>query len=654
MRFVRYATVVSADMTDTVGDFEYDVFVSYNRKDASFVEFLIGQFERFSLRCFRDTTGLALFDKLDASLKSAIGKSRYLIAIISPSYLQSYWCLFEAIEAIQGQDREQRFLPLVLRYRPEDQRLDETFVLEALQGLDKQINDFETTLLKAKAFELSPKLDKLQFVRGRLPGVFRQLYERIFPEFELWDDRSVRRTLAQLIRRLAPESDVERIDSVPLTFDRLAATPIVVPRLRTLPSLVWKARVGHQTWKNWPLVVGNDVFVGSAGANYNSPDGEDGIYCLDAEIGAVKWFAATPADANRLVISKGVAITGCDDGTVMAVSARDGSFQWSRRLESGIVGGPIKLSADIGMSKGWSGGREQKTTDPVLVITYDGTVCCLDLGSGDEICRLELERKVIATPLVRKDGYRIQLAIPAIDGSLSFLEYNPFGQELKLVRLVTLRYADEYAKDGHTSVASLCAQPVFADGLILQGLVRQTSYPDPALIALDAASGQQRWASTDPDQKGGGFGNLRSAPVVVDGQVIIAPAYTSGLCAIDIDSGKWLWSVDLGQKMFEQWSSPVMHGQTVYIGRHDGFLHKVDVRRRRREWSMFLGSGAQAGLTIDRDQVLPEFDAQAAWVAAGSASILATPVIDRGRLYVGTDEGILYCLANLGNEDGSS
>jgi hypothetical protein len=68
--------------------------------------------EKTGLTCFQDTTGLKIFDKLDASLKAAISRSRWLAAIISPSYLQSYWCLFEALEAIQGQDLEQHFVPM--------------------------------------------------------------------------------------------------------------------------------------------------------------------------------------------------------------------------------------------------------------------------------------------------------------------------------------------------------------------------------------------------------------------------------------------------------------------------------------------------------------------------------------------------------------
>ena len=59
-----------------------------------------------------------------------------------------------------------------------------------------------------------------------------------------------------------------------------AATPSVIPRLKELPSLLWKAHVGCQAWKNSPLAVGNQVLVGSAGSKWNEPDSEDGVYSL--------------------------------------------------------------------------------------------------------------------------------------------------------------------------------------------------------------------------------------------------------------------------------------------------------------------------------------------------------------------------------------
>jgi outer membrane protein assembly factor BamB len=621
-----------------------EVFISYNRDDKSFVDFLVRALEGAGVSVFQDVTGLQVFDKLDASLKAAIARSRWLVAVISPGYLRSYWCLFEAIEAIQGQDLEQRFMPIVLRYSANDQTLDEDFVLKALRDLDEQMSVFETQIVRMKAFELSAKLDKLRYVRTNLPGVFRHMHERIFPEFTLWDDRSIRTTLKQVLQRLAPANTF--VHALELSFERHDATPVVIPKLKPLPSVLWAVRVGCQTRTNSPLVVGNAVYVGSAGSRWNQPDEQDGIYCLDAETGAQKWFAPAPADTNQLMMSKGRVVTGCDDGTVIAVSAAAGTKAWWTTLDSGIVGGPIKLSANIGTSTGYAKSDDRR--DPFVVVTHSGGVYLLDLATGAVLQHLSLGRTVSGDAALGAAGYKDVLWIPCTGGTLIAVEYDNIYVSIAVRGETVLQYADRFSSAGQ-SIAGLSARPLPAGDRIVQGIVRRTYYDAPPLVAVDAQTGQIRWTARLGDRKDS-FGNLRSTPVVVGGEVVFSTAYSAGLGAVSLDDGTLQWTVDLSQPMFEQWSGPIARGHAVYLGRHDGYLHKVDVRARQREWSLFIGHHANAGSAVSAEQALPEFDARSSWVVGGATPILATPTIDRGRLYVGTFEGYLYCIVNLGND----
>ena len=66
---------------------------------------------------------------------------------------------------------------------------------------------------------------------------------------------------------------------------------------------------------------------------------------------------------------------------------------------------------------------------------------------------------------------------------------------------------------------------------------------------------------------------------------------------------------------------------------------------------MYLGEHAQAGAAMPGSQAPPEFSDSSAWAAGSSSPILATPTLDPGRLYVGTHEGWLYCISNLGTDD---
>ena len=321
---------------------QYDVFISYNRTDERFVEYLEEILRLAPLRVFRDVTGLGVYDKLDAALKTAIANSRWLMAIISSSYLQSYWCLFEALEAIQGQDVDLRFLPIVLRYSPDDQSFDEEFVFNALADLREQMHVLEAQIVSSRAFSMSTKLDKLAFVQNHLPKIFVQMQERVYPQFQMWDEKTVRSNMRDLVRYLAPTARVD-INAVPFSpGEPRQATPVVTPRLSQLPILIWKAEVGCQAWRNTPVVVGNDVIVPSSGRIWNQPDDRDGIVCLHAETGNARWFAAAPADSNCLLVSKGLAITGCDDGTLLAIRLSDGQRQWELSLGAAVIGGPLR------------------------------------------------------------------------------------------------------------------------------------------------------------------------------------------------------------------------------------------------------------------------------------------------------------------------
>jgi pyrimidine deaminase RibD-like protein/outer membrane protein assembly factor BamB len=451
---------------------------------------------------------------------------------------------------------------------------------------------------------------------------------------------------------LFPHELIKELEELNRHFTRShsgAATPSVIPRLKELPSLLWKARVGCQAWKNSPLAVGNQVLVGSAGSKWNEPDPEDGVYSLDAQSGAVNWFARTPADANRVMLSKGVVVTGCDDGSVVAISARDGSQIWQTQLDSGIVGGPIKLSANIWRAKARLPAYAEENADPLLVVTYGGHLYLLDLSTGRRLQEVDIGHKVVGEPLLFQLRNSHMLAVPTVDGVLVFLEYHDIFITLAKVPEVALRYPNKFDPCGY-STPVLASQPAWSDGLVLQGIVRNTYYPEAPIIAIDAQTKEVRWIGANPVGRGGGVGNLRGAPLVLGREVIFVSAYSKHMFALSVDDGRLLWMVDLGQGMFEQWCGPIAGNESIYIGRHDGYLHRVDTRGHRRDWSMFLGNERHAGTVISGNQRLPEFDAAPSWRSGASWPILGTPTLDQGRLYVGTQEGYLYCVANLGEE----
>jgi outer membrane protein assembly factor BamB len=238
--------------------------------------------------------------------------------------------------------------------------------------------------------------------------------------------------------------------------------------------------------------------------------------------------------------------------------------------------------------------------------------------------------------------------VPSADGRVHLISYSDI--EIAFGNARELAIAPHDLGEDASATVELAAQPCLAGSLILQGLVRDTYYDDPPLVAIDSRTMSLQWIARAPPDPGG-FGNLRGAPAVVGQEAILAPAYAAGLCAVSLQTGQMSWNLDLSQQMFEQWSAPVAMGKSILIGRHDGYLHKVSCERRRREWSMYLGEHGQAGAAMPGSQAPPEFSDSSAWAAGSSSPILATPTLDRGRLYVGTHEGWLYCISNLGGDD---
>ena len=100
----------------------------------------------------------------------------------------------------------------------------------------------------------------------------------------------------------------------------------------------------------------------------------------------------------------------------------------------------------------------------------------------------------------------------------------------------------------------------------------------------------------------------------------------------------------MGRPMFQHWSSPVVSGEAVFVGKHDGFLHKLDASSGERCWSLYLGRLDGAGLVIESDQSVPGEGADPAWESARSFPIFATPAVSRGRVALGTEEGVFYLI----------
>lgn len=409
------------------------------------------------------------------------------------------------------------------------------------------------------------------------------------------------------------------------------ATPAAVAR--SGPVITHSIFVGRQGWRNNPLIVGNRVFVGSAGRVRGEADALDGVRSFDLESGKQMWFVHTASDFNDLTYIKGLVIGGTENGEVLGVGARSGKTYWTRTVSGTVLARPVRVPAGV------------------AIATSSGELSVLALKDG-------------ATKLVSKlDGPvtgglaagRRELWVATATGTLH--RYVGFG-EIQMRRDSSVYYPDELGDmlsgnaidwyrmlgEGRGLRARFDAAPLVLDDRVVLAMVREGRYDYPPVIAFKT-DGELGWIGTDPHRRvKQRFGNARLTPAAWYDSLILADPESNSIYSISRDTGEVLWATELGTTNFQLWSSPVVERDSVFIATYDGFLHKFRAKNGERVWSIYLGRREFAGRTFAGNRPLPDARANPAWSPELSSPILATPAIAGDTIAIGTDEGYLYII----------
>lgn len=184
------------------------------------------------------------------------------------------------------------------------------------------------------------------------------------------------------------------------------------------------------------------------------------------------------------------------------------------------------------------------------------------------------------------------------------------------------------------------AAPVQSDGLVIAGDYRNT------LVALDAASGAERWTFT------GASGRWVASPFVVE-DTILAPNADHNLYALDMN-GNEKWRFATCQAL---WSQPYSDGETVYQASMDHNLYALDLHDGSLLWSLDLGGAVIYSPTVDEEGTLyvatlgneviavnPEAGS-VKWRVQLEHSLWTQPALAEGSLYLGDLDGNVYALS---------
>lgn len=403
------------------------------------------------------------------------------------------------------------------------------------------------------------------------------------------------------------------------------------------PTILWEHKIGISSWRNNPLFVGQNLYVGSSGNTWNSSDFLDGIYAFEARTGKKLWFQPSAIDVNDIAFMEGSIVAGNDFGEVVAIAARTGEVRWRTQLDGAVYAKPAY--ADTG----------------IVVATGKGNLYLLDLADGRIIDQTQVDGGVRAGLVARGSDVFVATESGSIyefwtfggfrmSGHVRLVYPDQYGTDLESINLPISRYAQ--LGDGKFSTPSIYASPLLLDDKMIVGFVRQTGYAYPAVVALTLRNGsfidELIWYGTDVEGTVGGFGNIRFTPAHFEGSLFFGNPYGNEVYALDAKDGRVLWSTGLGQSMFQHWPSPVVGGGHLYIARHDGYLHKLDPTNGKRLASIFLGINDSAGLAFVEGDQLPGADFRTQWAPAHASSIFASPAYSQGLVAVGSDEGYLY------------
>lgn len=152
-------------------DYQYDVFLSYTRSNLVgewvqdyfselFEEYLASALGR-PARIFKDTQSIFTGDAWPLRIKEALAYSKCLVAVISPSYFRSIWCLKEchimlAREVVEGFGISGNGSGLVIPVIARDGKHHPKYMR------DIQSVDFKRFVKKGGAFTNSPRYIEFQ------------------------------------------------------------------------------------------------------------------------------------------------------------------------------------------------------------------------------------------------------------------------------------------------------------------------------------------------------------------------------------------------------------------------------------------------------------------------------------------------------------
>lgn len=301
------------------------------------------------------------------------------------------------------------------------------------------------------------------------------------------------------------------------------------------------------------------------------------------------WTARVGEGVGEIYLSLKPALTerwafaASHEGEVYKLDRATGKREWVVSLERKITGG---VAAAYGM---------------VAVGTANGEIVVLSEEDGSVLWEKPLGGQVMSTPAFGSS----RLVVQTIDGRLHGLDRTD-GSVIWLfdtsIPILTLR--------GESS-------PVVMGGATLAG------FANGKLVALDTESGFVAWERLIGEPKGR---SELERLIDLDGRfwvsdkIVFAVTYQGGLAAIDIPSGRVLWT-----KPVSSYAGVSEFLSQLYVVDEDGVLYAKDSVSGTDIWQVenLKGRGLGAPTAYDRYVLVGDFEGFLYWLSYRDGSFLA-------------------------------
>jgi outer membrane protein assembly factor BamB len=392
------------------------------------------------------------------------------------------------------------------------------------------------------------------------------------------------------------------------------------------PKVAWKFQARAPIFSSAAIANGT-VYITS----------EDSfLYALDETTGALKWkFETQGRIASSPAVRDGVVFFGSFDGGFYAVDAATGKQKWKfdteydRRFAAPGIHGNTPAHQVI--PDPWDFYTSSPVVDRGRVYFGggDGNVYAVDAVSGGLRWKFHTGDVVHSSPAIAGNT----LYIGSFDTWLYAIDAD------RGIERWRFKTGEDPVNHNQTGITS---SPVIVDGTVYFGC------RDAHVYAVDAATGMQKWSYYSD------HGWVSATPAVRDGALYIGTGSSLTFLALDLAKGTPRFSVPIKSAVF---SSVALAGALAIVGTFSGELDAYNTKTGALAWQFTTDARKldprkilKPDGTLDPDVLGKSMftDFENSYVMMDKrlsvGSILASPVVDRGMIFVGSAEGILYAL----------